>query len=218
MKTTTNISINSQKARTAELTRALSLLLLLIGFGVMSAGAQVERLHTKTTQQAETDKVTIPKTLPAVWGEIIKHHKALYEVLESNALDRVHLEAFAIRDYVAALPRKSKLSGDKSNLLKSYVAHVDSLAEQLDEAGDAGDSAKVATLASSLDADLKSIENLYPAKDLKFSQGATAMEQKTYVCPMHPEVTSDKLGTCPKCGMDLVLKETAKKDSLQQHH
>jgi len=26
-----------------------------------------------------------------------------------------------------------------------------------------------------------------------------------YSCPMHPEVTSDKPGKCPKCGMDLVL-------------
>jgi FtsP/CotA-like multicopper oxidase with cupredoxin domain len=25
-----------------------------------------------------------------------------------------------------------------------------------------------------------------------------------YVCPMHPEVTSDKAGRCPKCGMKLV--------------
>ncbi|SIS29479.1 copper-resistance protein, CopA family [Chryseobacterium joostei] len=29
----------------------------------------------------------------------------------------------------------------------------------------------------------------------------------TYTCPMHPEVTSDKPGRCPKCGMDLVEKE-----------
>ena len=28
-----------------------------------------------------------------------------------------------------------------------------------------------------------------------------------YTCPMHPEVVSDKPGTCPKCGMDLVLKK-----------
>lgn len=24
-----------------------------------------------------------------------------------------------------------------------------------------------------------------------------------WTCPMHPEVTSDKPGTCPKCGMAL---------------
>jgi hypothetical protein len=28
-----------------------------------------------------------------------------------------------------------------------------------------------------------------------------------YFCPMHPEITSDKPGVCPKCKMDLELKE-----------
>lgn len=28
-----------------------------------------------------------------------------------------------------------------------------------------------------------------------------------YTCPMHPEVTSNKPGTCPKCGMALVKKK-----------
>ena len=27
-----------------------------------------------------------------------------------------------------------------------------------------------------------------------------------YICPMHPEVVSDKPGKCPKCGMELVMK------------
>ncbi len=30
---------------------------------------------------------------------------------------------------------------------------------------------------------------------------------KAFVCPMHPEVTSDKPGECPKCGMDMVEKK-----------
>lgn len=31
-------------------------------------------------------------------------------------------------------------------------------------------------------------------------------EAKTYTCPMHPEVTSESPGKCPKCGMTLVPK------------
>ncbi len=30
--------------------------------------------------------------------------------------------------------------------------------------------------------------------------------QMIYACPMHPEVTSTKKSTCPKCGMDLVAE------------
>jgi len=30
---------------------------------------------------------------------------------------------------------------------------------------------------------------------------------ETFTCPMHPEVVRDIPGKCPKCGMELVLKE-----------
>lgn len=30
-----------------------------------------------------------------------------------------------------------------------------------------------------------------------------------YICPMHPEVTSNKSGKCPKCGMELVTNNYA---------
>ena len=35
-------------------------------------------------------------------------------------------------------------------------------------------------------------------------------EHQTYICPMHPDVLSDKPGRCPKCGMALVLKSEVK--------
>ncbi|WP_227662954.1 heavy metal-binding domain-containing protein [Marinobacter daqiaonensis] len=37
-----------------------------------------------------------------------------------------------------------------------------------------------------------------------------------YVCPMHPEVVEDEPGSCPKCGMDLVARETG--ESTPEHH
>ncbi len=47
-------------------------------------------------------------------------------------------------------------------------------------------------------------------------QGTTGTERETdrpvaeakYTCPMHPEVTSDQPGECPKCGMALVLSDS----------
>ncbi len=41
--------------------------------------------------------------------------------------------------------------------------------------------------------------------------GAAPMASAMYVCPMHPEATSDKPGRCPKCGMDLVMKTQGEK-------
>ena len=40
----------------------------------------------------------------------------------------------------------------------------------------------------------------------------TKTEKVVYTCPMHTEVTSDKPGKCPKCGMDLVLKDELNKN------
>lgn len=39
------------------------------------------------------------------------------------------------------------------------------------------------------------------------TSASTAAVAKTYTCPMHPQVLQDKQGTCPVCGMDLVLFE-----------
>jgi len=41
-------------------------------------------------------------------------------------------------------------------------------------------------------------------KPEKIDEKEKASEKVTYSCPMHPGVTSDKPGECPKCGMDFV--------------
>ena len=40
--------------------------------------------------------------------------------------------------------------------------------------------------------------------------------QVYYTCPMHPEVSSDKPGKCPKCGMDLVKEEISLPDTTKK--
>lgn len=42
------------------------------------------------------------------------------------------------------------------------------------------------------------------------SHQSTEKHQKKgkYTCTMHPDVSADKPGVCPKCGMDLVERDT----------
>ncbi len=195
-----------KKTRTHLLGRPLLAILFLLAVHVAPALSTEEPADSGATHEAEGAKLTIPKTLPALWGAIGDHQKELHETLAAKKLADVHVIAFAIRDYVAALPGKSaSLPAAAKLTLKKSVTRVGSLAKLLDEAGDAGDSAKTASLVGKLDTELKSVESLYPAKDLKSTAGATDIA-KLYVCPMHPEVTSEKPGKCPKCGMDLVRK------------
>lgn len=39
--------------------------------------------------------------------------------------------------------------------------------------------------------------------------GTVIKAATVYTCPMHPEILSDKPGTCPVCNMDLVEKTDA---------
>jgi transcription initiation factor IIE alpha subunit len=47
----------------------------------------------------------------------------------------------------------------------------------------------------------------------------TTQHVALYTCPMHPNVTSDKPGKCPQCGMDLSLstKEEMKKEVTKNY-
>jgi len=44
--------------------------------------------------------------------------------------------------------------------------------------------------------------------DSTATQGVAAAKPVKYICPMHPNVTSDKEGICPICQMDLVLENS----------
>lgn len=197
----------------------LLLLMVLFGLGVAIVTKAHEPPKGQAKHEADSKKLEIPKTLPAIWSAIQNHQKELYEALAAKKLADVHHIAFGIRDYVAALPTKStKLSEEKQLTLKKSVMRVASLAKLLDEAGDSGDSAKVVGLVIKMDSELKVIEVLYAAKDLKPTQGATETPKQVYACPMHPDETSDKPANCSKCGMKLELKKSDKSSEGNHGH
>jgi Heavy metal binding domain len=45
-------------------------------------------------------------------------------------------------------------------------------------------------------------------EEMKHSESSQEQQKGAgaYTCPMHPEIKSEKPGTCPKCGMELVKK------------
>ena len=45
------------------------------------------------------------------------------------------------------------------------------------------------------------------------TEAAATAEETTYTCPMHPQIVQPQPGTCPICGMDLVLVSQSGKDS-----
>jgi len=199
------------KTKRTIIVRALTAALLLWSFNAGLALSADEPAPSEGKHEAKAEKLVIPKTLPAIWGAVAEHQKELHEVLAAKKLADVHHHAFAVRDLVAAMPIKSTmLATEKKTALKKSMSRVASLAKLLDEAGDAGDSAKVATLVVKLDTELKAIEGLYAANDLKQTQGATDTGKPVYACQMHPEVTSDKPGDCSKCGMKLTMKDAEK--------
>jgi FtsP/CotA-like multicopper oxidase with cupredoxin domain len=42
------------------------------------------------------------------------------------------------------------------------------------------------------------------SSSMPFLYGEAGSQASSYVCPMHPDVTSTEAGTCPKCGMKLI--------------
>jgi hypothetical protein len=58
-------------------------------------------------------------------------------------------------------------------------------------------------------------QQTYEKRDTTLTPDTTKI---IYTCPMHPEIISDKPGSCPKCGMELEKVEKGKKQSEPMQH
>jgi hypothetical protein len=55
------------------------------------------------------------------------------------------------------------------------------------------------------------------AQETKTEKKSECSQTALYTCPMHPDVIQNKPGKCPKCGMDLVKKESKTVYSCPMH-
>lgn len=134
-----------------------SVMLFLLACAVPLSAAPAS--HTPPPKPAST----APQPLPTTWKKVQDNVKKLHAVIDGNKLGEVHKYAFAIRDQVDLLPASSTgLSTANQAKLKKGVQTVDTLAEQLDKAGDSNNAAQVETLHKRLDTVLDAIQGLYP--------------------------------------------------------
>ena len=136
--------------------------LKLIGATILMAATSFTSIGIFAANAAEAP-IAIPATAAEIWKQIDMHVTELQVVVKSGVLKTVHVHAFAIRDLVRGLPTHSP--GLKPEALKSVTDQskfIDTLAERLDQTGDANDKPGTESNLKKHEAVLKTIRANYP--------------------------------------------------------
>lgn len=137
----------------------------------------------------------MPTTYKEGVGEIEHRLHAISELMASKKLDKVHAEADVIQKVAKVMGQLALKEG--SGVPKDAVKEVNVAGKELaakfeviDKVADAGDAAGTKKVYDEMVELAKTLAKYAP---------------KAYQCPMkcEGEKTYDKLGKCPKCGMDL---------------
>ncbi len=126
---------------------------------VLAAGLGLATVSVTAAEQ--NTKVTIPLTTSGIWQAIDQHVAMLKSVIATGKLGEAHEHVFAVRDLVRALPEHSHLSDAALATVKSNVKFVDTLAERIDQTGDANDKAGTQSNLDKLEGVLKSLRSQY---------------------------------------------------------
>lgn len=164
--------------------------------------------HDAAETPHDAARPALPQSTPDLWKAVQAGRVELDRIMADGQLNRVHGAAFWVRDLVNALPGDALADGAARTRLNDAQTRVAQIATALDESGDSGDKAGVATQLVRLDGVLALIKGLYPADQVP------ALE---YVCPMHPEVRQGTPGNCPKCGMHLVPDAASAPEGADGH-
>lgn len=138
----------------SSIVKALTVAAIMGSFGSMSAA----------TLAAETGvQTSIPGTSAGIWRAIEMHMQELHATITKGKLGTVHQHGYAVRDLVRALPAHSpNLSADALAKIAAQTKFVDTLAERLDQSGDANNTAGTEENTRKLEAILKAMRTQYP--------------------------------------------------------
>jgi len=102
-------------------------------------------------------------TPASIWREVREEEQELSEVIEDGKLGDVHEIAFTIRDLTKMLLKSSMgKAGVPMGILMTRVEQIGSVAELLDQYGDANDKLNTAEQFQRLQTLLNAIESQYP--------------------------------------------------------
>jgi hypothetical protein len=130
---------------------------------VVLLGSSVLWGHVALAAEGTEAPTAIPATADGIWQAIDKHVELLDSAIARSKLDGVHLHAYAVRDLVRALPTHSpNLAADALTKVKQQSKFVDTLAERLDQTGDANDKPATEANLHKLEGVLKHLRAEYP--------------------------------------------------------
>jgi hypothetical protein len=97
---------------------------------------------TIVAEEGDDEAMVVPESAKAIWLAVDEQSAELKSTIQIGDLKEVHHHAFTIRDLVAALPAHSpELPPEEQTKLQGEVKFVATLADRLDQTGDAGDQA-----------------------------------------------------------------------------
>ena len=136
----------------------------ILGVALVGCSSKTDDASANPSPPKTAAATTMPeyKEAAEVWGKVLACKVTFDHVVKEKNWKSVHEAAFAIRDEALLLPEASKPLGDMLVMVKEQVKQVVSLAEQLDEAGDAGNGPKVEALAKEMTETLNGIASHFP--------------------------------------------------------
>lgn len=142
------------------------------------AGTQAEAAHSH--DHGHDAEVAIPATLDALLTEVDQRVAAIDAAIAGGRLAKVHGEAFAARDLIAAIPGKvSGLSDADSKALSAGIARIKQQAGLLDKFGDAGDAAQTKMVLAKFKTEIAAVRKLVEGR-----QSAAVLDAGNANCPI----------------------------------